>query len=234
MEEDQAEIDCIFGRLNDLGDEGIEKENENKLKFNENYSLEEQDSLYDKIKEDSLFSNYNPNYNEKITEESKEDNATDNNNENKNSDLEDKLALNNKEESNNNSTSYLQLNNNENDNNNNNNNNDDNSDEDFGFTEKKIEDIKEKKENEKDWNGIFQKILSSTTNTSIERIKKAIDLSQLINQFIEEAIPIAKILVDERNMFEEAKTIKSVNSGGIAGGEKVSLFYFLFLFQIIK
>eukprot|EP01091_Cochliopodium_minus_P007159 TRINITY_DN17083_c0_g1_i1.p1 TRINITY_DN17083_c0_g1~~TRINITY_DN17083_c0_g1_i1.p1 ORF type:complete len:687 (-),score=160.04 TRINITY_DN17083_c0_g1_i1:2014-4074(-) len=84
--------------------------------------------------------------------------------------------------------------------------------------EKKVK--KQKKEGFVNWNRLFQQLISLEIKNQKEKIQKSFNLSLLIKKFLDDSIPIAKTIINERFFDEKRKTIFTSNSGGIAGGEK--------------
>lgn len=76
----------------------------------------------------------------------------------------------------------------------------------------------------------FQNLLERPTLTPEEAKQRHADIDTLTQRFIEVAKPIVKTIVTELGVPLEKKTIKPVNVGGIAGGEKYVMKQLFFKF----
>lgn len=70
------------------------------------------------------------------------------------------------------------------------------------------------------WNERWQALLERPTVTPEEIRQRAADIEELTEQFLEVAKPIVTRIVEELWLPNDTKTIKPVDVGGIAGGEK--------------
>lgn len=70
------------------------------------------------------------------------------------------------------------------------------------------------------WNERWQALLERPTVTPEEIRQRAADIEELTEQFLEVAKPIVTRIVEELWLPSESKTIKPVDVGGVAGGEK--------------
>jgi len=72
----------------------------------------------------------------------------------------------------------------------------------------------------RDWNTSFQSMLEGTILTPHEQTIRTQLIDNLFNIFVKEAIPIVRTIIYELELAVEEKTIKPINAGGVAGGEK--------------
>ena len=74
--------------------------------------------------------------------------------------------------------------------------------------------------NSRQWNREFQRLLLEPITTLHERNERLKRIEELHSQFVKEAIPIVSTIIEELSLSNEEKTIKPVNVGGRAGGDK--------------
>ena len=78
------------------------------------------------------------------------------------------------------------------------------------------------------WTARYQAVMARPKSTARERMVCAVEERRLFDEFAAHAARIAQRLVHEIHLPAAEKTIKPINSGGVAGGE--SLFSHAFLF----
>ena len=78
------------------------------------------------------------------------------------------------------------------------------------------------------WTARYQAVMARPKSTARERMVCAVEERRLFDEFAAHAARIAQQLVHEIHLPAAEKTIKPINSGGVAGGE--SLFSHAFLF----
>eukprot|EP00698_Gefionella_okellyi_P019755 TRINITY_DN6103_c0_g1_i2.p1 TRINITY_DN6103_c0_g1~~TRINITY_DN6103_c0_g1_i2.p1 ORF type:complete len:942 (+),score=237.40 TRINITY_DN6103_c0_g1_i2:384-3209(+) len=70
------------------------------------------------------------------------------------------------------------------------------------------------------WNTRFQRVFHKGFDGLEEQYEQASTLVQLVEQFMQVAEHVVRTIVNERNLPAEDKTIKPIDAGGIAGGQK--------------
>lgn len=71
------------------------------------------------------------------------------------------------------------------------------------------------------WTARYQAVMARPKNTAHERMVCAVEERRLFDEFSAHAARIAQRLVHEINLPTSEKTIKPINSGGVAGGESL-------------
>lgn len=72
------------------------------------------------------------------------------------------------------------------------------------------------------WTARYQAVMARPKSTARERMVCAVEERRLFDEFAAHAARIAQRLVHEINLPTAEKTIKPINSGGVAGGESLS------------
>ena len=70
------------------------------------------------------------------------------------------------------------------------------------------------------WNSRFQRMWTRTARTFEGQVTHAVQLTAIVDAFFVIAERVVRTIVDERGLPEEQKTIRSIDAGGVAGGQK--------------
>eukprot|EP01114_Cavostelium_apophysatum_P016039 TRINITY_DN4498_c0_g1_i2.p1 TRINITY_DN4498_c0_g1~~TRINITY_DN4498_c0_g1_i2.p1 ORF type:complete len:936 (+),score=227.54 TRINITY_DN4498_c0_g1_i2:85-2892(+) len=92
--------------------------------------------------------------------------------------------------------------------------------EDHKLVKSEPRDIVENFSGKIDWNEEFQILLENPVTTPEQLDEQKAQIRELSRKFLEESLPIVKVIVEERSLPESKKTIKPAAVGGIAGGSK--------------
>ncbi len=88
---------------------------------------------------------------------------------------------------------------------------------------------------ERDWNEEYQRLFSLPEETADEKLKKYCSIDQLSAEFELIAVDIGMTIIDEFSLSASEKTIKPLDIGGVAGGEKYltnNIFFKVFLLNL--
>ena len=94
---------------------------------------------------------------------------------------------------------------------------------------------------ERDWSGYFLIFLDRKWNREFQEILELSDekikyekLSELSRDFVYCAKTYGKVIISEKELHDDYKTIKPADPGGVAGGEKVRAIRFVFVFILFS